>query len=272
MTEIRSGLGWGRQEIRSLGTWQFAENWPRRAGSWHWQLISGSPACPDTLITAFNLEARAVVGRSHNAYVQPLTAPGLRRLSYSYSAPQITQMSGHLSYCFYHTLTTNAVSGNGKDVELVRARGGERNIIVEEVSEDAVDVESRSSITSLFWKARGSFLVTMDGRMGSLIATRPASSGRRDTQCIGDKTSARPRDSNQDDEQPRNSARNDMPTSLHALTSSRTASLWHSQMTAEPWKRAHLTHQKGIRAVRPQGRTQIEGCRGAGTGKVSQVS
>lgn len=215
---------------------------------------------------------QSLAGRIPNACVQLLTAPGLRRLSYSYSAPQITQ-SGYLSYCLHHTWTTNAVSGNERDVELVRAQGGERNIIVEEVSEDAVDVESRSSITSLFWKARGSFLVTMDGRMGSLIATWPASSGRRDTQCIGDKISARPRDSNQDDEQPRNSARNDMPTSLHALTSSRTASLWHSQMTAEPWKRAHLTHhQKGIRAVRPQGRTQIEGCRGAGTGKVSQVS
>jgi hypothetical protein len=221
MTEIRSGLGWGRQEIRSLGTWQFAENWPRRAGSWHWQLISGSPACPDTLMIALNLEARAVVARSHNACVQPLTAPGPRRLSYSYSATQITQMSSYLSDCLHHhTLTTNAVGGNWRDVELVRAQGGERKITVEEVSEDAVNVESRSSITSLFWKARGSFLVTMDGRMGSLIATRPASSGRRDTQCIGDKTSARPRDSNQDDEQPRSSARNDMPTSLHALTSS----------------------------------------------------
>ena len=62
----------------------------------------------------------------------------------------------------------------GETLELERAQGGERKIVVEGVSEGAVNVESRSSITSLFWKARGSFLVTMDGRMGSLIATRPA--------------------------------------------------------------------------------------------------
>ena len=90
MTEIRSGLGWGRQEIRSLGTWQSAENWPRRAGSWHWQLISGSPVCPGTLLDALDLEARAVGASSHDVCVQPLTAPGLRKLSYSYLAPQIS--------------------------------------------------------------------------------------------------------------------------------------------------------------------------------------
>lgn len=32
MTKIRSGLGWGRQEIRSLGTWHFAEKVAKTSG------------------------------------------------------------------------------------------------------------------------------------------------------------------------------------------------------------------------------------------------
>lgn len=32
MTKIRSGLGWKRQEIRSLGTWQFAEKVAKTSG------------------------------------------------------------------------------------------------------------------------------------------------------------------------------------------------------------------------------------------------
>ncbi|KAJ4993849.1 hypothetical protein SVAN01_00903 [Stagonosporopsis vannaccii] len=51
----------------------------------------------------------------------------------------------------------------------------------------------------------------------------------------------------QDAGRPRNSARNDGASSLHALTSSLTATLGRSQAAAEPWKRAHHTHRMGAR-------------------------
>lgn len=83
----------------------------------------GVASLPRHLMDAFSLEARAVVASLHNACAQPLTAPGLRRLSYSYSAPQITQIGSYLPGYLHYILITKTVGGNLRDVKLGRARG-----------------------------------------------------------------------------------------------------------------------------------------------------
>jgi hypothetical protein len=151
MTKIRSSLGWRRQDIRSLGTWHFAEKVAKTSGIMALAVLLGvamlalMDAIKKTELTRVSANKAEMQGLVSIRAAQPL----LFLYTISRSQEQHSQMppmtptvpvsSSRPKRRSAYTLSTVKKSGQKQHPE----------------QKGSVHVKLRETTTSLFWKARG---------------------------------------------------------------------------------------------------------------------